>query len=697
MVQVTQAVAASPGYNGPFQGNPNPSIASITVGITCSRTSGTTPMFYHCSASPTTATCTGTINCSSGTETKPYEDIEFAWDNGDPTGGETFTQPISLATVNANHQFGPEDAYVLRAAKTTTVTLYARACTNGRPATAYTGGGGTCAGGAYTLGSAQVSITATTFTPANTYWFAQSGSGSVCSQVAPCSNVAGLITTTSGGLIANNTLFHLNCGDTFAQSPVTNATGVINIANSGALSGIHIDQGGTNCPGPAPIVEVNGGTNVAALYIVADVSGSSLARSDVVVSGISFTDGGSATIGTTGGVCDLGGSTTGQSSSFQDIYLDFRAAGGCSDTLGAGGIEDVNTQAGALGTFRNVGIWGGTFSSPLSGTNCIGILSVVQQWQFVYGTTVSGNGTNNAQKCHHIYLHTQLHLLTRWNLGGASCTGASCTYTRSYSIKNSFDCTNCTGGITGGSDDGVPGYVCSGACIAQYYLNAENHFKGTWYGRDLSNNNNDPTATRIQNAVDQQNEYDNLPGQGLTSGGSGENEPDAGQTWTIRDTWTCNMGDQWFTPNGITSGGVTYLHAQLYRNLIYQNTGPTGNFAGSIIYGTPVAISWGGGSPLTQIIDDNIIEDTGSTSSILVSYIKSTDWVTAGSIFDYDTYYVPNAGANDYLSNNGTGVTFSAWQALGSGWDSHGNAVVGTNSNWPSPGTCGFGSWPYSW
>src|ERR1017187_4811943 len=77
-----------------FKGNPNVTITTIDVsgGIACSRTSGKTPCFIQVSAS----------NITADTTPAPYEDLSYSWNFGDPPGTETFTNPVTGATVNAN-------------------------------------------------------------------------------------------------------------------------------------------------------------------------------------------------------------------------------------------------------------------------------------------------------------------------------------------------------------------------------------------------------------------------------------------------------------------------------------------------------------------------------------------------------------------------------------------------------------------
>ena len=192
--QVTSTIAT-------FQGNPNPTITGITPSITCSRTSSLlTPAFVQCSGSGTTATCTGTIQCSTGTETNPYEDLEFVWSGGN-SSMDTFTNPMTSTMVSANRQFGPEATFVYRSAGTFTISLTVRGKS----------------GAAYTSASATQSLTISAFTPSTEYWFAQSGSDSNnCTTIStPCQTLTKFNTLIEQ---ASNQRFNFNCGDTWTGS-----------------------------------------------------------------------------------------------------------------------------------------------------------------------------------------------------------------------------------------------------------------------------------------------------------------------------------------------------------------------------------------------------------------------------------------------------------------------------------------------
>lgn len=103
-----------------FRGNPFPTISAIDVsgGIAINgRTTGPNQFFVQVSACNVTAT---------GSD-RPYEDLEFQWNFGDPAGTETFTNPANGQTVNANtDQYGGGATYCYRRAGTYTITLTVR-------------------------------------------------------------------------------------------------------------------------------------------------------------------------------------------------------------------------------------------------------------------------------------------------------------------------------------------------------------------------------------------------------------------------------------------------------------------------------------------------------------------------------------------------------------------------------------------
>jgi hypothetical protein len=640
------AHASDPGtsYSGAYQGNPNPRILEITPEIVCSRVGPLkTPAFIQCSASATSAKCSGLMQCNNGTSINPYEDLEFTWNFGDPKGNEIFTNPLSGAAVGANdHQWGPEATYVYRSAGRYSITLTVRGCSEGA------GKNGRCSGAAYTTATKTIAVVVGRFDAiGGEHWFSVSGNDNwPCTQLAPCRTIAKLNTLITK---FSNQRFHLNCGDVFSSNIG------INMKNRElSYSGIRIDAAGPSCPGTCPVINISSGTN---LPLNIEQSGPGT-QSDIVISGICFANSDSAKNDATIGL-GADNQTTG---TIHDVYFDHITN---IDRVGTSGLNGYNIEPTRGAVLRNVAIWGGTVSAPLAGVDCTGILGGSQEWYSIVGVTVSGNGSQDPIRCHHIYIHGQQHILVRWNIGGKSDPTGSFP-TRNYTVKTSYD----------NADDAIP----PGGFYAEYILVSENDLHGTTFGRNIANNYNNPRATRYRFYVDQQNLYDHLPGAQET----GIVQPWTAETFTERDSRVCNSGDIWFTPNG--TGKPVYDSAQIYRNQIYLTTASFATF---------VRVNWGGGSPLKQIVTDNFIFATGLP--VTVFDFAFTDWKTAGSFVDRNHYYVSNSSSKNFVfhsniySNNGSPVSFSQWQAAG--WDV--NGTNGEKPDWFDPVKCNFEAWEY--
>ena len=135
-----------------FRGNPYVTISAIDTsgGIATSRTSGTTPMFFQASASEITAT--GTSDA--------WSDLEYRWVLRNNDGSlivhtDTLTDPSTGQEVDPLvDQFGPEAAFVLRDAGTYRLRLYCRGKN----------------GSGFTTATVDATITASAFSPSNTYY-----------------------------------------------------------------------------------------------------------------------------------------------------------------------------------------------------------------------------------------------------------------------------------------------------------------------------------------------------------------------------------------------------------------------------------------------------------------------------------------------------------------------------------------------
>src|SRR5882672_4507821 len=117
-------ITSSQNFPAFFQGNRDVTISGASGSITALRTTAQLPAVFSVSASGITAT--GADNS--------FEDPEYSWDFGDPSGTETFFDPYSNTTVNANNaQTGPGADYTYRRAGTYTCTLTVRWRSGGTP------------------------------------------------------------------------------------------------------------------------------------------------------------------------------------------------------------------------------------------------------------------------------------------------------------------------------------------------------------------------------------------------------------------------------------------------------------------------------------------------------------------------------------------------------------------------------------
>lgn len=425
--------------------NPNVTITAINTagGIACSRTSGALPFFVQVSASAITA---------SGTSL-PYEDLEFLWDFGDPSGSETFSRPIDNAgvryqstQVNANSaQTGPEAAYVYRTAGTKTITLTIRGRNGSSVTTAQT--------------TQNVTASAFSTSPGGEWYFdsaaAGGGDGSIGS---PFNNLS----TANTKLGTANTKINIKRGSVF-----TGSTGLV-IAKSSAR--INAYDSGAN-----PQINITSGSN----------SGISLNNNlesidDVVVSDIDFSASGSASASN---VIDIS-ATFDSTFILSNVYLDRVSA---SSSVGVLNLMQYQIGINVDGQSINAGVWGGTYFNTVAAGVTVG--SVAQKWGFVIGATIYGDGTN-ATLDHHIYPLIQQHGLFRYITFRA---GAS----RNYCINTDFE--RFGGGLE----------------TAQWFCVSDNDLTGVARAVDAGNVDNDPAKVQFTNFVVQNNAIHSLTGNGV--------------------------------------------------------------------------------------------------------------------------------------------------------------------------------------
>lgn len=438
-----------------FTGDPNTAATANTIAgsITCSRTSGTTPMFLQCSANAITATGASA----------PYEQGEFSWNFGDASGTETLTDPFSGQTVNLNStQVKPEASYVYRNAGTGTytITLSVRFCTSGNCTTTPT----------YTTAQITQNISVTAFNPSGgTFYYSAAGSGTTCSSGSPCP------ISQFASKLASNTQHNFNLGDSFAGT--TN----LNVHN---VSAVRI---GTFGSGAAPKINITSGANSPLSF--ATTNGQT--TSDIVISGIELDVSSSATSGNN---VTLSTTTTGV---LQNIYLDNATLSNSLDIAGFINLENQPFGVGGSDTNQFTGCWMCALSSPLSATTTLdGFLGGPYNWNFFVGGSIVGSGTNHTLD-HHFYGHAQTHTEVSYvSFGNSDPTGLSPT--RNYNVKLSW---------TPGTDGP------SGFSYGQYVSVTHNSMGGTQRSINLANATNDPTASRFKNVVYSKNVKQGFTGE----------------------------------------------------------------------------------------------------------------------------------------------------------------------------------------
>lgn len=438
---------------GPFQGNPNVTIISISGSITASRTSCQTPCFVQVSASTIIATGTSV----------PYEDLEYQWNFNDPTGTEIFNQPLDLnlkrynpQPVNANNsQWGPEAAYIYRLAGTYTVTLSARGKN----------------GSGFTTATITQSITVTTYDYVgnNRDWYFDSaaaggGNGSIST---PYNDLATLNTKVS----ISNTAIHIKRGSSWSSS-----TGVF---ISGVTSNVRIDAYGT---GNTPVIDVNSGS-ASSLSATNGSAGTPTQKSDIVVSNITFSNSGAATSAAVVNVVATGNATA----TMNNIYFD-----NCTMTTNVNVASAVVINMNDLNTVHhgtNYGLWNTVITQPLTPNlgNRQGFFGGPQDWFFVVGGSFVGAGSNLVLD-HHIYPDVKTHSLYRYiNFGSGPG--------KNYNINTNWD--------GAGSLE-----------FAEFVLMSDNNFSGTLRGFDASNATNNVSLTQFRNFVAQRSSFQSLTGDG---------------------------------------------------------------------------------------------------------------------------------------------------------------------------------------
>lgn len=400
--------------SGAFGGNPNARVSAIDTsgGITSSRVSAELPAFVHVSASAMLATGTivntaGTV--ISGATVNPYEDLEYSWDFGDPSGTELFLDPSIYPYTgivrNANtSQTGPEAAYCYRTAGSKTITLNIRAKSGAN---------------SFITTSKTLIFTASAFTATRGTYYIDSVNGNNAnngtSPSTPWKNIAYAIThipnfATLGPQTA--AIYH-------AQGSHWKYTDGDYWGNLGGPS--HVRFGSFVGPGGAgadPIIEMDGSPGALAPYFFNNSFG---AADDIVVSNIH------AIIGVNSTAQDFQLYCTGNGAggyAFTNFYADNCQFENLSPN--ATGPNMASMRGNAAGAppptvpaVSNVGFWvtngkpGKSLSTPQI---CGSFFGTINSWAFIMGGSATSYGAPSAfvSRTHYWYFGVRYHLCCRY-------------------------------------------------------------------------------------------------------------------------------------------------------------------------------------------------------------------------------------------------------------------------------------------
>jgi len=441
---------------------------------------------------------------------RPFEDLEYIWDFGDPTGKEIFENPANQRTVNANYQDGPEAAYCYRNPGTYTVTLTVRG-KNGQ---------------SFLSAKVTQAVTVTAFNASGgEYWF-DSVNGKDTNSGANINSPKQSVSALNELLRIPNRRFNIKRGSSWAGSMSLDiSSSPTRLAPYGL--------------GDNPSFSITNGSNNT-VNLLNGRGDTAQPKSDVVVSGIDFSTSPNAAGSFAGNF--LAAHTRNPAGTFDNIYID-----NCNFTATGAGKESSTPlrfqRISGPGGFNNMwacGIWGGSMVNQTAVRgNAVGIFGGAYEWMFYVGCHVRGAGTSNVFD-HHIYPTVQFHALYRWIKFGSGPN-------RNYCIN-----TNCD----------LYGTV-EHPEIAEYHLIADCEMTGAKRAFDASNGNNN-LAGLFRNFVAQGNAMHDLDGNGVIIFSSCD-------TMTVRDNlvWNCT-GGIWFAPS---KNLAAVFRGQVYRNKIYQPAG----------------------------------------------------------------------------------------------------------------------------
>lgn len=395
-----------PTLPSPDSGLTGASLAVTQVGLATSRTSARTPFFVQVSAKgiwATSPTGNGTIPFNG------YEDLEYSWNFGDPSGTETFTRPTDGATVNANtDQIGPQAMYVYRRPGTFTITVTARGWNGSQPVVA----------------TKTQTVTATGGVPTKEVWFNPGGTGGNLGTHADpftSTNASSSLLTfmDSAPLTKTDWVAHFARGSAF-----TGGRGLQ--ASASTITGMRLDDCDDytcvakyepNGPGAKPAFN---SANDHPILIAPN--GTPNVFNDITISNIAFN--GSGTNGS------FVNSTFGLHTFGYLDNVDITATG-----VANGSYTDILTGSGAVVGFGlyKVTVTGDAAAQTFGGAAQFVSLSC-GVWYGVIGNTVTGGGGSNNPGANHGYYTFDSNFLPRdqvyyaWNTNGL-------TPSRVYLIK----------------------------------------------------------------------------------------------------------------------------------------------------------------------------------------------------------------------------------------------------------------------
>lgn len=684
-----------------FSGNPYASISEIDVtgGITCSRTSGNTPCFIQVSGSAITATGTSV----------PFEDLDFRWDFGDPSGTENFVIPGGGCVVNANNwQQGPEAAYCYRSAGTFTVTLTVTA---------------KVASGSYISAQTTQNITVSDFSASGGDWYFDSGATGTndgTSQAnaftlmtggsADMTNLVAKLNTTGAAL-------HFKKGSAWT---VTSITPGMSFSFGGLgyfyfnKSSLRVDTYGSgsnpqfitqnvNVTFTGSIGNGSGGSgtvlNVTAIpsatkipvgSYIADTPGNITQPTKVTDNSSANADGtGNYTVSRSLNVASQamriavlipivsdngGGASPASKTDIVMSDIDFVNAGG---TTSGFMFFNFGSQASANCSnlyFDNCNFTSNTTTSGdinhviIQRNQNVGATADLDNIGFWGGSVVAASGDGSKGIAILVSMYDFLFIV------GMMINGAGSDNTRDHHIYPDvqnhalFKWINFGDGptrnfcINGNWDDdtGLAGEE------SHYWLISQNNMTGTLRAFDASNNVSHVSTTQFYDFVVEGNSIHDLTGDGCVVFSCCKSV-----TFRNNNVWSNNAGRFW-GPDG--SQLKTLLTARLYGNKFYRDGGSANG--GVVDYNLT-------GWTAAQFIKNNIIYDNATTAKCVALF--ESDQVSASSTIDGNNYYAPNDSDSKPLLDNATAKSLATWQS--GGLDA---ATTSSNPVWISPSTGSF-------